>query len=73
MVVARKLDIFGSRDVLGDVASAFDRDGLVADAMENQGRQMNRRQDMADVDLIVGPQQRQDRSRTPRGTLKVAC
>jgi hypothetical protein len=35
MVVALKLDIVCSRDLLSKVASGFNRDGSVADAMED--------------------------------------
>src|SRR5271155_4177254 len=64
MVIARKLDILRSRNVLSKVASAFDRDSLVADAVENEGRYTDRRQEVAYVDLIIRAKQREDRSRT---------
>src|SRR5271157_2708626 len=40
--------------------------------MEDQGRQMNRRQNMADIDLVIRAHQGEDRTRTRRGALERA-
>jgi hypothetical protein len=58
--------------VLREVASAFDRNGPVPDAMENQRRGLNRRQNVTDIDLVVGSHQRKDASRAGRGPLQAA-
>ena len=56
MVVAGKLDVLGSRDVLGEVSPHFDRDETITRAMGDQGRHLDRRQNVPNVDLIVGAQ-----------------
>jgi hypothetical protein len=70
MVVTGKLDIPGAADVLGRVASGLDGNGPVPDAMENQGRSLDRGQNVLYVDPVVGPHQRKDGARTGRGALQ---
>src|SRR5262245_19981182 len=70
MVVAGELDVLGAADVLRQIAPGLDRHRLVADAMQNQGRRLDGRQDVADVDLVVGPQQRQDGAGARRSALQ---
>ena len=72
MVVARELDVLGAGDVLRQVASGLDRNGPITDAMEDQGRRLDRRQHVPDVDLVVGPHQGEDGARTRRGPLQPA-
>src|SRR5215472_12384979 len=62
MVFAGKFDISGTRDVLSKIPSGRDRNRPVADAVKNQCRCTDRGQNVADIDLIVGAQEGQDRS-----------
>lgn len=50
----RKLDKPGSRNVLSQVASECYRDKSIADAMKDERRNVNRRQNVADINLVVG-------------------
>src|SRR5437879_2596435 len=60
----------GAADVLRQVAPGLDRDGPVTNAMENQRRRLDRRQNVTDIDLVIGPHQREDGSRAHRGPLQ---
>ena len=72
MVVAGQLDVFGSGDIASQEPSGFDRDQRIALAMEDQGRHRDRRQKIADVDLVIRPHQGEDRTRTRDGSLESA-
>src|SRR5262245_60042022 len=72
MVVAGQLDPPGTSNVLAQIASGFDWDGLVTNAVKDQRRGLNRRQDVADIDLVVGLHQRANCSRAGRGPLQPA-
>jgi hypothetical protein len=58
VVVAGKLDLLGAADVLRQVATGLDGDRSISHAMENQGGCLDGGQDLADVDVVVGPHQR---------------
>src|SRR5439155_17908168 len=71
MVVAREFNVLGSRDVLSQVAAGVDRDQRITFAMEDQGRCLDRRQKVADIDFVVGPRQGEDGPRTRCGSLEM--
>src|SRR5579871_4128250 len=64
MVVAGQLDVFGARDIASQIPSRFDRNERIAFAMKDQRRHPDRRQQMADVDFVISPQQGDDRTWT---------
>src|SRR5271156_727102 len=72
MVFAWQLDIFRVGDVTSQVTSGFDRGRRIIFAMEDQGRRLDRRQNVADVVLVVGPHQGDDGPRTRNGALETA-
>ena len=47
----------GVRDVLGEVAAGLDRRDLIATCVDNQRRDLDGGQDVADVDQVVHPQE----------------
>jgi hypothetical protein len=72
MVVARQLDVSGARNIVSQVPSSLDWDERIALAMQDQCRHPDRRQKMADVDLVVRPHQGEDRTRARHGALESA-
>src|ERR671922_2330082 len=58
VLVAEQLDVLRSRDLLRDPAALLDVHVAIVDALEHERRDLNRRQDLADVDLTVHPQER---------------
>ncbi len=70
MVAAGQLDESGSRNVASQLSAGVDRHERIAHAMQDQGRHPDRRQNIGDVDLIVGPQQGNDSGRTRHGALE---
>ncbi len=53
-----ELDVLGAGNVLGQVATVTDRNPGVAGVVQHEGRDANRGQDVADVDLEVHPFER---------------
>jgi hypothetical protein len=58
VVLARQLDVPRPRDPPGHVAAALDLEGAVADAVQDEGRHADRRQDVPDVHLVVHLEER---------------
>ena len=71
MVDPGNLDISRSRDVLGQVAARCDRHEGITDAMEDQSRHSNRRQQVPDVQLVIGPHQGENGAGTCRCSLEL--
>ena len=64
MIVARQLDEVRAGDEAGDVAAFLDAQAPIAGAMHDQRRHLDRRQDVADVDLGVHSRERDRSGRT---------
>src|SRR5204862_1968550 len=53
MVEARKLHELGAGDVLGEISTVLDGDGEVTRAVDDDGGDVDRRKQRADVELLV--------------------
>src|SRR5258708_39344269 len=70
MVGSGILSILGPRNVLGQIASGRDRNQCILGAMHHQCRNDNRRKNVSNIHLVVGPHQRDDRTWTCTGPLQ---
>ena len=70
MVFTRELDILRPSDVLSQVAPTFDRHKRITLAVEDQGRHVDRRQKVADIDLVIRPHQGEQGPRARCGALE---
>src|SRR5829696_4610430 len=55
VVIAGKLDVLGSGDARPEEAACFNIDAEIANSVEHEGGNLDRWENMADVDLVVHP------------------